>query len=420
LVARSLVVAEDAPSGERRYRLLETIRQYAEERVDDAQRAELRDRHADFCVDFAETATEGLRGPDQLRWLLEVEAELENVRAAIAWSIATNDAARAARFLCSVNMAPGPLARLLLRDAAAVLELPGIATIDRYPLVLRAAGAAALFHGMFERAEQLCQEALDAAGEPSDELAGLAFLVLGNARYGLGDLSGAVQYLERCVAAYRRVGDPFMLAFSLGALASWRPRDLAAVAVDEAREGLVLSRQTGCPGAISGALALLAIILVGTQPEQSRALIAESIQLNDALGDIVVDENALVMSFLVTALLGEREQTLRLTARGLDGGFSMLVNFCACLETTAQTLASEHPHVAATLHGTVDHLVPSLARAEPYRALRKRANIAISPQLDSASEGELHARGATMTEDQATMYALDAIAHSLRTDPQAI
>ena len=92
LVARSLVVAEDDASGERRYRLLETIRQYAEERVDDAERAELRDRHADFYVEFTETAAEGLRGPDQLRWVLEIESELENIRAALAWSIATNDA----------------------------------------------------------------------------------------------------------------------------------------------------------------------------------------------------------------------------------------------------------------------------------------------------------------------------------------
>ena len=176
LVARSLVVAEDAASGERRYRLLETIRQYAEERVDDAERAELRDRHADFYVDFAETAAEGLRGPDQLRWLLQVESELENVRAAMAWSVATNDAVRAARFLCSVEAVPSPLAGVLLRDAEAVLELPGIETIERYPFVLAAAGGAAVFHGMFDRAEQLCQEALDAAGEPNDELAGFAFM----------------------------------------------------------------------------------------------------------------------------------------------------------------------------------------------------------------------------------------------------
>ena len=76
------------------------------------------------------------------------------------------------------------------------------------------------------------------------------------------------------------------------------------------------------------------------------------------------------MTFLVTALLGEREQTLTLTALGLDLGFSMLVNLCACLETTAQAIAFEQPDVAVMLQGTVDALVPSLAHAEPYRVLR--------------------------------------------------
>ena len=225
LVARSLVVAEDAASGERRYRLLETIRQYAEERVDDAERAELRDRHADFYVEFTETAADGLRGPDQLRWVLEIESELENIRTALAWSIAANDAVRAARFLCSVPPYPSPLTRMLLRDAEAILELPGIETIERYPFVLMVAGAAAVFHGMFERAEQLLQEALDAAGEPNDELASLAFIGRAIIRGGLGDVTGAVRYMERSVSAHRRLGDPSMLGFSLGLLASFRSRD---------------------------------------------------------------------------------------------------------------------------------------------------------------------------------------------------
>ena len=126
------------------------------------------------------------------------------------------------------------------------------------------------------------------------------------------------------MSARRRFGDPFMLAFSLGHLASFRSMtgDSAAVAADEAREALALARQTGNPGLISGALAMLAIVLIGTEPEQSRTLITESIELNDALGDVVVDENALVVAFLVSALLGERDQALRLTARGLDRGFS--------------------------------------------------------------------------------------------------
>ncbi len=391
LVARSLVVAEDAPSGERRYRLLETIRQYAEERVDDEERAGMRDRHGDFYVDFTETADEGLRGPDQLRWVLEIESELENIRAALAWSIATNDVVRAARFLC-LFVGPSPLGRVLGTDAEAILELPGIDTIERYPFVLAHAGGAAVSHGMFERGEQLCQDALDAAGEPNDELAGLVFMFRANARLGLGDGTGAVRYMERSLSAHRRLGDPFMLMVSLCVLAGFRSSDSTGVAVDEAREALALARQTGNPGSISVALGILALILVESDPEQSRTLIAESIELNDALGGVVVEELALVVAFMVSALLGERDQTLRLTARGLDRGISMLVTYCACLEATAQTLALEQPEVTATLHGTIDQLLPSLAHNPRYRTLRQRATEAINTQLDAARISELPRR----------------------------
>ena len=184
------------------------------------------------------------------------------------------------------------------------------------------------------------------------------------------------------------------------------------MAVDEARESLALARQIGNPGSISITLGILALILVKSDPEQSRTLIAESIEINDALGGVPVEENALVVAFMVSALLGERDQTLRLTARGLDRGISMLVTYCGCLEATAQTLAPEQPEVTATLHGTIDKLVPSLAHNEPNRALRQRATEAINTQLDAARISELRAQGAAMTEDQATVYALDAIARA--------
>ena len=63
LVARSLVVADDAASGERRYRLLETVRQYAEERLDDGDHEELRERHSRYYADFVESAVDRVAGP---------------------------------------------------------------------------------------------------------------------------------------------------------------------------------------------------------------------------------------------------------------------------------------------------------------------------------------------------------------------
>ena len=133
LVARSLVLVDDVPSEERRYRLLETIRQYAEEQLKAAEQTALRNRHARFYVDFVETAARGLRGPDQLRWLQQVEPELENLRTAMAWTVANDDALKAERFLvAAAEIERGPcspplvaLRRRCVSDAERI-DRPGL------------------------------------------------------------------------------------------------------------------------------------------------------------------------------------------------------------------------------------------------------------------------------------------------------
>ena len=86
LSEKSLVVTE--PKGDAvRYRLLETIRQYAQERLQETEEAEgVRTRHWNWCLKLALEAEPQLNGPDQARWLNRLEAEHDNFRAALAWS----------------------------------------------------------------------------------------------------------------------------------------------------------------------------------------------------------------------------------------------------------------------------------------------------------------------------------------------
>ena len=82
LVDRSLVVAESG-----RFRMLETIRAYAEERLDEAgERAAQARRHAVFYADFAQRAEAKLRGPEQRAWLDRLRAEDANLREALDWA----------------------------------------------------------------------------------------------------------------------------------------------------------------------------------------------------------------------------------------------------------------------------------------------------------------------------------------------
>jgi predicted ATPase/DNA-binding NarL/FixJ family response regulator len=91
LVDKSLVLA-DEQGGEERYRLLETLREYALERLDAAGETEyFRHRHAVFFLALAERAEPHLEGPEQVAWLDRLEQEHDNVRVALRWSERNED-----------------------------------------------------------------------------------------------------------------------------------------------------------------------------------------------------------------------------------------------------------------------------------------------------------------------------------------
>jgi predicted ATPase len=101
LVAKSMVLAEQPRENEPsvlRYRFLETIRQYAEEKLVEAGEADVvRDHHLAWSVRFAEGSERALRGPERRPWLVRLDAEQANLRAALVWSIAGAGPAEAGR-----------------------------------------------------------------------------------------------------------------------------------------------------------------------------------------------------------------------------------------------------------------------------------------------------------------------------------
>ncbi len=94
LVDRSLVLVTQQKAQGTRYHLLQTIRQYAREKLVEAGEEEAALRaHLDYFVDFACRAENELRGPDQVRWHAQAHAELPNLRVALEWSLKDNPAA---------------------------------------------------------------------------------------------------------------------------------------------------------------------------------------------------------------------------------------------------------------------------------------------------------------------------------------
>ncbi len=107
LVSKSLVLAEPAPAPEgvdlgMRYRLLETIREYALERLaEQGSEQEIRTRHAHHFARLAERADPELRGPGQVAWMHRLDAAEDNLRAALNRSLDTEDVA------CGLRLANG-------------------------------------------------------------------------------------------------------------------------------------------------------------------------------------------------------------------------------------------------------------------------------------------------------------------------
>jgi predicted ATPase/transcriptional regulator with XRE-family HTH domain len=91
LVAKSLVQVDRVSVGdtiETRYRLLETVRQYSIERLREAGEEDAaRRRHSEWCAELAEQAEPRLLGMDQIQWLVRLDRERDNLRAALAWSL---------------------------------------------------------------------------------------------------------------------------------------------------------------------------------------------------------------------------------------------------------------------------------------------------------------------------------------------
>jgi predicted ATPase/DNA-binding XRE family transcriptional regulator len=99
LVDKSLLLTQDDLGDDHRFGMLETIREYGLERLEEAgEELDVRRSHALWCLDLAERAEPELIGADQQRWHDRLGIEHDNLRAALGWAIAERDADVALRF----------------------------------------------------------------------------------------------------------------------------------------------------------------------------------------------------------------------------------------------------------------------------------------------------------------------------------
>src|SRR5262249_7958464 len=250
LVQHSLLRREPLDVGEPRFRMLETVRAYALERLEHSgERDRFLQAHAEYMLELAEQSAPALLGPRQAAWLERLELERDNLSAALRWSIGARQAdtsSRLARSLWRFWWLHGHVSEGLAWLDQVLAALPAADGQLRAP-VLNGAGVLAHVLGHYERAAALLTAALEAWREiGSDEGIAAALHNLGSLAREQGDWQRASTAYEESLALERRIGNRWGVAISLtnlGALA--RDKGDAARAEALHTEALALMRSLG-------------------------------------------------------------------------------------------------------------------------------------------------------------------------------
>ncbi|HEX8860818.1 MAG TPA: LuxR C-terminal-related transcriptional regulator [Actinomycetes bacterium] len=364
-----LTVAADA-EGEPRFRMLETIREFAWDQLPAADRAGARDRHLAYYLALAERSEPQLRGPDQAAWLRRLTAEQADIRAALAW------AEEAHRYESMLRLA-GALKRRFWHDAGGFgeglrwLEASLALASDAPPaLRVKAQQRAAWIvweMGDRDRSEELFEASL--AGADDDDHASRIEALIGLSHRALGaggpELDAAAERMAEAIERAHHDGTPGILVEPLlvaGQLAEARGDLVQARAQFE--EALGMARAAGDVWGTASALVQCgALLLAAGEPARAEALSAEGLRLSIESGDrgTVFAHATATLARALTAQ-GKLEAARSRLREGGDAirGAENPPAGTFLLEAAAEWLAST---------GTLPAAVEAWAAAEAYRTV---------------------------------------------------
>jgi predicted ATPase len=311
-VLQSLVDKNLVRYGDERYWLLETIREYAAERLEDRGEADdLQRRHAEHVRILAEAARPHLRGGvDQKAWIRRIEADLNNVRAALRWSLEKDRGENALEIATALGRfwwVRGPHEGLSwLEEALGCATAPP----QRRAAALEAAGGCAWFTGEHERALALFEEGLRLFREVGDR-AGSAMMLtrLGPPLTSVGHSERAETAVRQGLAVHRELGDKGETAIALQILGTIVGGEEARTATEEAAE---LSREVGDYALLVYCLLSLAEqVLDDGDSSRAEALGREGL----AVASDIRDEMMIVAGLRVLSIAGARHGGLAAAGR---------------------------------------------------------------------------------------------------------
>jgi predicted ATPase/DNA-binding SARP family transcriptional activator len=315
LLHKHLVERTEGGHGESRFRMLDTVREHAQDRlVETGDGESLRRRHAESFVALAERAMPELCGAEQKDWLERLDADHDNVRVALEWALAHD----------------------------ADLAVRGVGAMSRF-WVMR---------GFTNEGRGWCERALRAGGIA--DVRARAAALRGACAFCLkqGDYRHAKTYGEESLELWRKIGDVPALASVLNvvglAAGAMRDFDGARELFDEAIDRLRTSDdKAGLSIALGNAGDL---VLNQGDYERAKALFTEGAELAREIGDHAVEAMMLCALGTVALKQGDAEEALTQLRAGVARSreFGLRDTVAEGLATAAAALALQDQHRRAT------------------------------------------------------------------------
>jgi predicted ATPase/class 3 adenylate cyclase len=377
LLDNSLLRQEQGAEGEERFVMLETIQEFGRERLEASGEAEqLGRQHAEYFLGVAEEAKQKLGGGQQLECLQRLEAEHDNMRAALPWSL------------------------------------------EQEPeTALRLAVALARFWEMrsyFTEGSRWLEAALRQSDHADESARAKALSEAGTFAWHRGDYEQATVFHGEALELYRQLGDDSGVAFALMCLGV---QDLEQGDHERAapffEEALTLSRKLGDKRTIVYALHNLGEVARHTgQYEQARMLGMEAVSVSREMDDKWSEARDFVWLGMVSAYEGDDyEEAAGFLEEGLE-----LIREVGDWEWVAYSLdsfavlagAKAQRKRAARLWGAAEALRKSIGTPlhPTERPDYDRSVAAVRSQLGEAEWGAAFAQGMAMSAEVAAEYAL--------------
>jgi non-specific serine/threonine protein kinase len=434
LVDKSLVAVEEEKE-EARYRLPETIRQYARDKLFESGEAEqVRDRHLAFFLQFAETAEPKLRSAEQLEWLERVETEHDNIRTALAWSLESGKSDHALQLAGTLYyfwVLRGNFSEMYkwLNDALAFVEREQskkVAAGKYTPTHVEMAHRAKALYGAtlsqfgtmdLKRARTMVEESLRLWRALGDKWWTAVALELAALIASVGtEYEMALGYLEEGMSLARQIEDPWPLAVCLVRMGdALKPKGQAAAAFPFLEEGVAVARRVGDKIVLSEGLRELGSLYYAEgNLTEAAALTEEALANARIIGALLSIFLALFQLVIIACLQNDptkaKRYCLELWALGKDTGSPFASVFALITFGLAATFGEELGK-GVRLLAAVERLAHQFgmnfggAEGEPVFRVYRQALAKAEVQLGLESFQAAWAEGQQMTMEQALALA---------------